>query len=99
MMVHSQNVSANYSNMSLSNAQMQNKTFDMQYGNQNNRQSNPNGQYMNNYGPNNNMYNNGYNQNNYPNNNFQNNNSNMGFLSNRGQQIPQKPVYQLPEKW
>lgn len=91
MMTHSQNVSANYSNIS-----MPNKTFDMQYGYQNNRQSNPNGQYMNNYNQNN-MYNsnNNYHPNNYPSNNYQNNN-NMGFLSNRGQQIPQQPVYQVP---
>jgi hypothetical protein len=101
MMTQSQNVSANYSQLGINSnnpPQTSNKQFNNnEYGFQNNRQSNPNGPYMNNFQGNNSFFNQNY-PNGYPN-NFQNNN-NMNFLSSRGQQMPQQmpqpPMMQLP---
>lgn len=94
MMSQSQNVSANYSNISNTSLGGQMP----QYGYQPNRQSN-NGQYVNNYtnNPNPNIfYNNGQNYPNpYQNNNFQPNNS-INFMQRGQPQQPPQPYFQMP---
>lgn len=102
-------MSSNYSNLSMNNNSMVVGRGmggnDYQYGYQNSRQPNPNGQYNNNYASNNGA--NLYNNNNYQNSNngYQPNNFNKNgqrpqqLLSHPQKIVPESPPLELPTNW